>query len=61
MAHPPLEYLSRLYFDCLVHDYDSLELLIKRSGAGHVFIGTDYPAGGDIVGGAVKWIKDCPS
>lgn len=60
MARPPLEYLSRLYFDCLVHDYDSLELLIKRAGTGHVFIGTDYPAGGDIVGGAVKWIKDCP-
>jgi aminocarboxymuconate-semialdehyde decarboxylase len=59
MAHPPLEYLSRLYFDCLVHDLDSLKLLIKRAGATHVFVGTDYPAGGDILGGAVKWINEC--
>jgi aminocarboxymuconate-semialdehyde decarboxylase len=59
MARPPVEYLSRLYFDCLVHDYDSLELVKKRAGADHIFIGTDYPAGGNIVGGAVPWIEKC--
>jgi aminocarboxymuconate-semialdehyde decarboxylase len=59
MAHPPVEYLARLYFDCLVHDYDSLELIKKRAGAEHIFIGTDYPAGGNIVGGAVPWIEKC--
>ena len=59
MAHPPVEYLSRMYFDCLVHDYDSLELVKKRAGADHIFIGTDYPAGGNIVGGAVPWIEKC--
>jgi aminocarboxymuconate-semialdehyde decarboxylase len=59
MKRPPVEYLSRLYFDCLVHDYDSLELVKKRAGADHIFIGTDYPAGGNIVGGAVPWIEKC--
>ena len=60
MAHPPIDYLSKMYFDCLVHDMDSLELLKKRAGADHIVIGTDYPAGGDIVGGAVRWIENCP-
>jgi aminocarboxymuconate-semialdehyde decarboxylase len=51
--------LRRLYFDCLVHDDDSLELLKKRAGSDHIFIGTDHPAGGNIVGGAVPWIEKC--
>jgi len=59
MAHPPAEYLKRLYFDCLVHDYDSLELIKKRAGADRIFIGTDFPAGGNIIGGAVPWIQKC--
>jgi aminocarboxymuconate-semialdehyde decarboxylase len=59
MARPPVEYLARMFFDCLVHDYDSLELLKKRAGADHIFIGTDHPAGGNIVGGAVPWIENC--
>jgi aminocarboxymuconate-semialdehyde decarboxylase len=59
MKHPPVDYLRRMYFDCLVHDYDSLELIKKRAGADHIFIGTDYPAGGNIVGGAVPWIEKC--
>jgi len=59
MAQPPVDYLARMYFDCLVHDYDSLELMKKRAGADHIFIGTDYPAGGNIVGGAVPWIEKC--
>jgi aminocarboxymuconate-semialdehyde decarboxylase len=60
MAKPPVEYLSQMYFDCLVHDEDSLELLKKRAGADHIVIGTDFPAGGDILGGAVKWIEGSP-
>lgn len=60
MAHPPVDYLKRMYFDCLVHDEDSLELLKKRAGADHIVIGTDFPAGGDILGGAVKWIESSP-
>jgi aminocarboxymuconate-semialdehyde decarboxylase len=59
MAHPPADYLKRLYFDCLVHDYDSLELMKTRAGADHIFIGTDFPGGGNIVGGAVPWIRKC--
>lgn len=57
MQHPPIDYLKRMYFDCLVHDDDSLELLKKRAGASHIMIGTDHPAGGNIVGGAVPWIE----
>lgn len=60
MAKPPVDYLSQMYFDCLVHDEDSLELLKKRAGADRIVIGTDYPAGGDILGGAVKWIEQSP-
>jgi aminocarboxymuconate-semialdehyde decarboxylase len=59
MAHPPVDYLSRMYFDCLVHDLDSLELLKKRAGPDRIVIGTDYPAGGNIIGGAVRWIESC--
>ena len=57
---PPVDYLKKMYFDCLVHDEDSLELLKKRAGADHIMIGTDFPAGGDILGGAVKWIEGSP-
>lgn len=60
MAHPPIDYLSRMYFDCLVHDDDSLELLYKRASAERIMIGTDHPAGGNIVGGAVPWIEKSP-
>ncbi len=59
MKRPPAEYLSRLYFDCLVHDEDSLALMKKRAGADHIVIGTDYPGSGDIPGGAVNWIRSC--
>jgi len=59
MQHPPASYLGRMYFDCLVHDEDSLALLTKRAGTDHVMVGTDYPASGNIMGGAVKWIEQC--
>lgn len=60
MAEPPENYLGRMYYDCLIHDAESLRLLVSRVGADRVVIGTDYPAGGDIPGegGAPKWIQD---
>lgn len=60
MAHPPIDYLRRMYFDCLVHDDDSLELLKRRASADRIMIGTDHPAGGNIIGGAVPWIEKSP-
>jgi aminocarboxymuconate-semialdehyde decarboxylase len=58
MAHPPIDYLARMYFDCLVHDTDSLALLAKRAGTDRILVGTDFPATGDIPGGAVRWIAE---
>lgn len=60
MEHPPADYLSRMYFDCLVHDDDALALLAKRAGSDRIMVGTDYPASGDIIGGAVHWIENAP-
>ena len=60
MAASPETYLGKMYFDCLIHDSESLKLLVSRVGADHIFIGTDYPAGGDIPGGAPDWIKQQP-
>jgi aminocarboxymuconate-semialdehyde decarboxylase len=57
MARPPVEYLRAMYYDCLVHDDDSLELLKKRASADRIMIGTDHPASGNIIGGAVPWIE----
>lgn len=57
MSCPPTEYLSRMYFDCLVHDEDSLALLLTRAGADKILAGTDFPATGDIPGGAMRWIN----
>jgi aminocarboxymuconate-semialdehyde decarboxylase len=59
MANPPADYLSRIYFDCLVHDEHSLALLIERAGVDKVLAGTDFPATGDIPGGAMRWIRNC--
>ena len=57
MARPPADYLSRMYFDCLVHDEDSLALLMIRAGYDKILAGTDFPATGDIPGGAMRWIS----
>jgi aminocarboxymuconate-semialdehyde decarboxylase len=57
MARPPADYLRQMYYDCLVHDEDALSLLAKRAGTDRIMVGTDFPAGGDILGGAVQWIK----
>ena len=40
---PPREYLSRLYFDCCVHDDRALQYLLDTVGSEQVMLGTDYP------------------
>ena len=60
MAEPPEAYLGRVYYDCLIHDADSLRFLVNRVGADHVMLGTDNPAGGGIIGGTVAWIREQP-
>jgi aminocarboxymuconate-semialdehyde decarboxylase len=39
----PSEYLRRLYFDTVVFDPEQLAYLVRRYGADHVLLGTDYP------------------
>ncbi|MEQ1643008.1 MAG: amidohydrolase family protein, partial [Pyrinomonadaceae bacterium] len=41
--HGPRKYLSRLYFDALVHEPSSLEYLIDLVGSDRVAMGSDYP------------------
>jgi aminocarboxymuconate-semialdehyde decarboxylase len=57
MKMPPADYLGRMYYDCLVHDDKSLGFLAERVGTDRIMLGTDYPASGGIIGGAVKWIE----
>lgn len=57
LEEPPETYLRRLYYDCLLHDELSMELLARRVGVDRLMVGTDYPFGGDLPGGAVSWIS----
>lgn len=41
--HSPRKYVSRMYFDSLVHDSAKLDFLVKLVGADQVMLGTDYP------------------
>lgn len=41
--HEPRKYLSKIYFDSLVHDPNVLDYLVKLVGADQVMLGTDYP------------------
>lgn len=41
--HSPRKYLSRVYFDSLVHEAAKLDYLITLVGADQVMLGTDYP------------------
>lgn len=43
LALPPSEYLSRFYFDTMVFEPDQLGFLIRKYGADHILLGTDYP------------------
>jgi aminocarboxymuconate-semialdehyde decarboxylase len=40
----PSTYMKRFYFDTIVFSVDQLEYLIKKWGADHIALGTDYPA-----------------
>jgi aminocarboxymuconate-semialdehyde decarboxylase len=39
----PRDYLSRIYYDSLVHDPDYLRYLVAQVGAHRIALGTDYP------------------
>src|SRR5918992_5960541 len=39
----PSSYLEKLYFDTITFDRTMLERMVKRYGADHVVLGTDYP------------------
>jgi aminocarboxymuconate-semialdehyde decarboxylase len=39
----PTTYLERFYFDSIVFDPQMLDNLVRRYGADHVLLGTDYP------------------
>ncbi|MGH9947159.1 MAG: amidohydrolase family protein [Pyrinomonadaceae bacterium] len=41
--HSPRKYLSKMYFDSLVHEAAKLDYLISLVGADQVMLGTDYP------------------
>ena len=41
--HSPRKYLSRMYFDSLVHGAAKLDYLIKLVGADQIALGSDYP------------------
>jgi aminocarboxymuconate-semialdehyde decarboxylase len=41
--HSPRKYLSKMYFDSLVHEPAKLDYLIKLVGADQVMLGSDYP------------------
>lgn len=41
--HGPRKYLSRMYFDALVHERSNLEYLLALVGSDHIAMGSDYP------------------
>lgn len=41
--HVPSSYLSRLWFDSLVHDSAGLRNLVNAAGADRIVLGSDYP------------------
>lgn len=43
LPRPPSEYLALFYFDTMVFEPDQLGFLIRKYGADHVLLGTDYP------------------
>jgi len=42
-SHSPRKYLSRMYFDSLVHEPSKLDYLINLVGSDQVMMGSDYP------------------
>ena len=43
ISEPPGSYMKRLYFDTMVFEPDQLDFLIRKYGADHILLGTDYP------------------
>ncbi|UCH73951.1 MAG: amidohydrolase [Rhodospirillales bacterium] len=43
ITEPPSSYMKKLYFDTMVFAPDQLEFLIRKYGADHILLGTDYP------------------
>jgi aminocarboxymuconate-semialdehyde decarboxylase len=41
--HPPSTYLSKLWFDTVVHDARALRALVEVAGADRVVLGSDFP------------------
>lgn len=39
----PSEYLKQIYYDTVIFDPDEVTILVKRYGADHVLMATDYP------------------
>ena len=39
----PKNFLKRIWCDSLVHDADTLELLVKKIGVDRIMLGSDYP------------------
>lgn len=42
-AHAPSTYLSKLWFDTVVHDERALRWLVEAAGADRVLLGSDFP------------------
>lgn len=57
MVSPPFDYLRRFWVGNLVHDPESLQLLIKRVGIDRITVGTDTPFKWDHPGGSANWIR----
>lgn len=59
MARAPDEYLrgTNIYYDCIVHDELTLQMVLQRVGADQITIGTDYPFSWDNPGGSAHWIR----
>jgi len=39
----PREYLGKFWVDCITHDADTLEFILKKMGSNRVCLGSDYP------------------
>jgi aminocarboxymuconate-semialdehyde decarboxylase len=39
----PREYVGKFWVDCITHDIDALEYILKMQGSKRVCFGTDYP------------------
>ena len=56
IQHPPSQYLSRFWYDCLTHSEDALRYLIDTVGIERVVFGTDWPF--DMaIDDPVNWVR----